>query len=94
MQALEIVTAISFAAKGIANLEHKVVLDEKTMQVSLVYSAPPSCSIRTVTKGVSGFLFGQESPLSNFQSAREALAKDGISVAMEVTQIETLALPK
>jgi hypothetical protein len=92
LQAVEIMTAISFSVKGIADVEHNIVLDERNMQVSLVYSAPrASTGAESVTDG--DHLLGDGTLFSSLQKSKQALEKDGIEIETKVTTIETLALP-
>jgi hypothetical protein len=92
LQAVEIMTAISFSLRGIAAVEREIVLDERKMQVSLVYSAPPA-STRAESATSSNPSLGDSTLFSSLQKSRQALEKEGIEIETKVTTIETLALP-
>jgi hypothetical protein len=94
LEALEIVTAVSFSMNELTGLEHSVIVNQERMEVSLVYSIPQSSQNKMgMMESSDKFRMEAQKIFSSFQQSRKELAQKGIEVEAKVTQIETLELP-
>lgn len=89
-EALEVGTAIFIAVEGLIGLEHKIIPDEKRMQVSLVYSQP-EIEGRAVSAGTLNLLAGKL--YTSIEQTKHELAKEGIEIETNIAQIDTLPVP-
>lgn len=93
-QALEIGTDLCIVLEGLDGLEHKIIIDESRMQVSLLYSQP-AIGARAEKKKSPGNLYILAGKLhSSFEQSKQELAKEGLEVETKITDIETLPIPK
>lgn len=92
VEAFEIFTGVSIAVNGSNQLEHRVVVNENRMSVSLLYSVPVINDVAKSGKFPPGSELAKLN--SSVQKLRKALQSEGIRIETKITSIETLNLPR
>ena len=91
-EALEVGSAVSFKQLGLADTVHKVIIDERNMQVSLVYAASDSPYRESSVVQHSGRGVEKIKLLELLQQSNSDFVGEGIEIIADVTSIETLPL--